>query len=276
MEDGFRGRCMLIYLLSPLLCFQGLALEYMPTLREAYASSTDPETKILLLRTMFDLVALYGATNMGRGVASDALQPLIEAMQDPNETIHSTAVHGIAKLVLMGQIEDEKTLRMLATFFFHPATADNPKLRQALSVFFQIYPHSSKSAKLALAKVVPPLWFDLVGHYKRLDKESQSSMTAPLLLGQQLLDWIDMRKLEPRNHDADAEPINLHLQAAFDIVMTLLTTKSASVRKLTCQMFGKLDLETPGSIKTIKKLLYAVERLKQFINDTTALNALKK
>lgn len=165
-----------------------------------------------------------------------------------------------------------QTLRLLATLFFHPATVDNAKLRQCLSVFFEIYPHTSKAAKLALLKVIPPLWLDLVGLYKRLDKQTQSTMTAPLLIGQVLLDWIDIRKLQT----PDPEATNLHLQATLDLVMSLLSTKSASTRKLTCQMFARIDLETPGSLKIIRKLLFALERLKQFTNDTTALNALKK
>lgn len=41
-------------------------------------------------------------------------------------------------------------------------------------------------------------------------------------------------------------------------------------------MLARVDLDTPAPVKAIKKLLFALERLKQFTNDIIALNALKK
>ncbi|KAI9029284.1 nuclear condensing complex subunit [Hyaloraphidium curvatum] len=253
---------------------QGLAVEYMPMFRETFGSSEDSDVRTLCLRTMCDLIALHGASGMGRGVAGDALKPLLSAVEGASsEAVHTTAVHGVAKLILAGQINDERTLHFLASLFFHPATANNAKLRQCLSAFFEIYPQSSPRAKSSLAKIVTTLWMELLSIYKRLDKQSQGTMTSPLLIGQQLLDWIDVRKLQPGAEDVQP---NLHLEVALELVHKLLSTRSASIRKVTCQVLAKMDLETAGSLKTLKKLLAAVERLKQLTNDTTALNALKK
>lgn len=87
---------------------RGLAVEHYPTFRNGFDEAEGTDIKILCLKSMFDLVALYGASIMGRGNAQDALKPLTDAVQYPSEAVNSVAVQGVAKLILMGQVDDDK------------------------------------------------------------------------------------------------------------------------------------------------------------------------
>jgi hypothetical protein len=103
----FRSYCCL-----SLFCLldKGLAVEYFPTFRETFGAAESLDIKTICLRTMFDLVCLYGAPSMGRGDPQNALKTLVDALQYPSEAINSVAVHGVAKLALLGQVEDEKVI----------------------------------------------------------------------------------------------------------------------------------------------------------------------
>lgn len=87
---------------------RSLAVDHYSTFRDTFAAAASMDIRTLCLRSMFDLVCLYGATTMGRGNSPDALKPLLDALEYPSEVINSIAVQGVSKLALLGQVDDEK------------------------------------------------------------------------------------------------------------------------------------------------------------------------
>ena len=66
------------------------------------------------------------------------MSTLIPFLSSSSEDLRTTAVEGACKLLLSNRINDPQLLSRLLILFYNPTTAEDVRLRQCLSVFFQV------------------------------------------------------------------------------------------------------------------------------------------
>jgi condensin complex subunit 3 len=96
----------------------------------------------------FDLSAEEAAGTPS--MQSVALDTLVPYLSNSDTDMRTMATEGVAKLMLSNRVNDPKLLSRLLILFYNPTTAEDTRLRQCLSIFFQAYAFSSPHHRLCL------------------------------------------------------------------------------------------------------------------------------
>ena len=78
--------------------------------------------------------------------------------------VAAAAAESLAKLMLANVLTEDDILTVLVETYFHPVSAQNDPLKQALSYFFPVYCHSVPENQYCMARV----WHSLFNSQDRL------------------------------------------------------------------------------------------------------------
>lgn len=236
----------------------------------------DKNLQKLTLKTIFDLVMLYGT-----GVFDEeAISYVIKYGLGSNEAdVLVLIVEGACKLIMTKMISDPEILEALAILYFHPSTQQHQRLRQCLSFFFPMYLLSSFDNQRTFGKVMTPILASLIAAYSGID--SESGLNINLIAGQ-LLEWTDWRRIESfRVEDCDLmkKPTTadkqLHADMALEFIERLVS--DSALQKDGAKVIGLFILDKDCEKKLLQKLQSLCEDLRvEVITDAAAVKNLKK
>lgn len=201
----------------------------------------DQELRLQALKTMFDLVVLYGMGEFEAAEEATICKTFKRALVDEDPLVETLAVEGVAKLLLLRILNDKETLRGLLMLYFHPRTQNNERMLQCLTYFFSVYSQSSAASQALLASVVVSA-FACIVEYKQPTGSSQSMDNAMTLVHvvQLLVDMTDFRRLAP-NVEANEASKRAHGVIAVD-ALERMKTGSLTSKKWMLALANKLTL----------------------------------
>ncbi|KAI9319753.1 nuclear condensing complex subunit, partial [Dichotomocladium elegans] len=228
------------------------------------------------LMILFDLIMIYGLPAIQEKLDdADELRNIFEICLDhDSQVIQSTAVEGLAKLMLTRVYKDESILKLLVILYFFPATFDNIKIQQCLSYFFPAYCYSAFENQQRMAKVAIPAILELCEIYKDLGRDEK--MVSPSQIADMLADWTDPRKIATSKiTTGDKSTVDMNLQAtlAFDILKAIFRHPGL-VLKTMVHMLLKIHIADADQdhLKVIKLLIERIEDEKP-IKETMVRNS---
>lgn len=187
-------------------------------------------------------------------VRRDALDLIVSSLYDPEIELQALAAEGYAKLFLHRVIADGSVLIGLLQLYFHPATAENARLRQTLTYFLQAFAYSSSSNQVLLAECVVSLLDGLL--------PMQESLKITLLqAGSQLIELCDPANLIGQAIRGDSAQHG-HAHLAEQLAWACLGSIDEAPRlRLLCQLLNKLYLNNEWPPYSIKRLLLVLGQL---------------
>ncbi|KAI9090308.1 nuclear condensing complex subunit [Phlyctochytrium arcticum] len=243
-----------------LMCLldKDLAKSHLPIFTSAFVDNRQA-ISLLALKEFFDLTILFGPSLLAD---SGALSEVIsETLQCDDEELLALAVEGAAKLMILGYLSDPTILQQIIILYFHPLTKDMNRLRQCLSYFLPVYSHAScKHQKLLRTVIVPCLQILIQEHVV-----SKDAMIQPLQIGQQLVDWTDVRKVvgfERGSADVDE---GLHADLAIDLLEASILDEDLATQKLFCQLLNRLYFGSFAGLERIARVAELINTLKEAV-----------
>ncbi|KAJ3336039.1 hypothetical protein HDU93_003825 [Gonapodya sp. JEL0774] len=227
-----------------------------------------------ILQTVCDLLALYSTSAFDVNVRDSACAFLILSSDNQDEQVASFAVEGLAKLLLLGVINDRNILEKLALIYFDPSEdrRTRPRERQCLSFFFEAYSHSSASNQENIGAIAGSV-------FSKVLQESELSelRMSPLQIGLQLLDWADSSKLvdlktsQPKiiSSQGDAQG-----QVAVDLLK--IPFRDQSNIKVIAQLLTKVNVSQQWNREQLEKATLLVGNVRKLVPDVASTNNLKK
>ncbi|KXS18626.1 hypothetical protein M427DRAFT_121059 [Gonapodya prolifera JEL478] len=235
---------------------------------------SDSSFASLCVKTVCDLLALHSLAPFGEELAKSATSFLVSSVDDADDQISVPAVEGLAKLLLVGIIDDSSILEKLALVYFDTSGTRQHKSRerQCLSFFFETYSHLSPPNQRKVGRIVGPV-------FKRLlrDTESWETGITPSQIGLQMISWTDSSRLAPTSkHPKDEKELkgDPHGQVAVDLLK--LAYKDSSNVKLIAQLLTKLNVNAAWSRENLEKATILLGNVRKLVSDVTSTNNLKK
>ncbi|KAG0227520.1 hypothetical protein BGW42_002912 [Actinomortierella wolfii] len=229
-----------------------------------FAPNASVQLKALSLKIVFDLILTFGMTTMSSQVTEERiLNDMLKSLESDSDIIQAIAAEGIAKLMLTKLLKSSEIMQALIILYFDPETANNNHLRQCLNYFLQVYFHSAHENQVSLAPLVTPILVKLIEIYT----ESNGSMPTPNVMGQQLLEWVEPKRvLGAENVDADqiGKTIDFGLPAniGIDIAKALFTEERNHVRKHLVAILHKVRLDNDAGEVRLKTMTLLLGNLK--------------
>lgn len=119
----------------------------------------------------------------------------LKAVKSPDPGVATTGAVAASKLMLLNTLRDPDLLKALTVAYFNPESQQNPGLRQALTYFLPVYCHSRKENAERMSSVAVSVIHALLGVQDELDEEGDVEMVGLNVIGSQIVDWTDPRKL---------------------------------------------------------------------------------
>lgn len=230
----------------------------------------------------------------------------LKALKSPEHGVASTGAIAASKLMLLNTLRDPDLLRALTIAYFNPESQHNPGLRQALTYFLPVYCHSRKENAERMASVAVSVMHALWAVQDELEEEGDVEMVGLTVVGSQIVDWTDPRKLVGAEEmggrlvtgEAQVEGLgDAHLLLAEELLEKILNSGAPS--KSRCQfplgsqltkgtgdekkhlisMLGKLHIHSSCSANKVQALSELVEEgldSKTAATDSAARNAMTK
>lgn len=121
-----------------------VAQRYMILFLQAVRNDMDA-IQLTAMKVLFDLLFAFDLNSTDDDDDEDAvsmqsavLDILLPYLNHADEEFRTIAVEGCGKLLLGNRVSDPKLLSRLLILFYNPATAEDTRLRQCLSMFFQV------------------------------------------------------------------------------------------------------------------------------------------
>lgn len=139
--------------------------------------------------------------------------------------------------MLLNTLREPELLKALTVAYFNPETKQNPGLQQALTYFLPVYCHTRKENAERMASIAVPLIHAMHTLTRDLDEDEKAEMVGLKVIGAQIADWTDPRKLvgvedvmgEPNEDAQKIEGLgDAHLILAEEILEKLMTPGSQS------------------------------------------------
>ncbi|KAI9009581.1 nuclear condensing complex subunit [Gaertneriomyces semiglobifer] len=207
------------------------------------------------LQMFFDLTIRYGRNQV---VDDELLVEIIsETLQCDDDNLLTLAIEGAAKLMMLGYLHDQTILQQIIVLYYHPHTKTMNRLRQCLSYFLPVFAHASHRNQQLLQLVALPCLTILIQEYLA----NKDSMIQPLQIGQQLVEWTDVRKLVRFHSGVEDVDEGLHAELAIQLLQAALQERDPTIQKIYCQLLTKINIEaSAGAIRLtqIAELITAV------------------
>ncbi|KAJ3159991.1 hypothetical protein HDU86_001256 [Geranomyces michiganensis] len=218
---------------------------------------TDQRTELssLALKVFFDLSVLFGPDLLlTPGLLTEVIS---ETLQCDDEDLLTLAVEGSAKLMMLSFMSDELVLQQIIVLYYHPHTRNMNRLRQCLSYFLPVFAHAAHANQALLQTVIVPSLRILAQEYV----ESKDSMVAPLLIGGQLIDWIDVRRVVRAEGTEESAGDEMHALLALELLELAKEEQDLATEKLWCQLLSKLHLADCADAEKLTRIAEATSAL---------------
>ncbi|KAE9396732.1 hypothetical protein BT96DRAFT_921993 [Gymnopus androsaceus JB14] len=179
--------------------------------------------------------------------------------EEPSEDVRAVLCMGLAKLALPGVLVDKKIVELLLKDYFGPRNADNQKLKQCLSFFFQAYCASSVENQKMISSIFVPIYCDLCKISAELEDDEEMATMAQIV--GMILDWTSPNTLFDKEHASDSY---LHFDIARDIVKELLNKDSELLKdhkKVLVQHLSKLSLPENADEAAVRYLNLLMDKV---------------
>ncbi|KAH7042627.1 chromosome condensation complex Condensin, subunit G [Macrophomina phaseolina] len=213
----------------------------------------------------------------------------LKAVKSADPGVATTGAVAASKLMLLNTLRDPDLLKALTVAYFNPESQQNPGLRQALTYFLPVYCHSRKENAERMSSIAVSVIHALSGVQEELDEEGDVEMVGLNVVGSQIVDWTDPRKLVGADEmggklvsgENKIEGLgDAHLLLAEDLLEKILTPGTTrDEKKVYISMLGKLHVHTSCSTEKIQSVSDLVEEgldSKAGSTDATFRNALTK
>ncbi|EOD51203.1 putative condensin subunit cnd3 protein [Neofusicoccum parvum UCRNP2] len=213
----------------------------------------------------------------------------LKAVKSAEPGVSTTGAVAASKLMLLNTLRDPDLLKALTIAYFNPESQHNPGLRQALTYFLPVYCHSRKENAERMASIAVSVIHALWGVQEELEEEGDIEMVGLGVVGSQIVDWTDPRKLVGAEDlggklvsgETKIEGLgDAHLLLADELLEKILTPGTLKdEKKIYISMLGKLHVHTTCSAERIQSATEIVEEAldsKIAASDATARNALTK
>ncbi|KAF9077355.1 nuclear condensing complex subunit [Rhodocollybia butyracea] len=279
-EQGLR--CLgLISLLSRPLAQNALAFFVKQMLDER----NPEELRIIAIQAIFDILMLYDQGIMVEPFdVAFWVQQFTAWLEQENSTedIRAVLCMGLAKLMLPGVLVDGKIMEVLLTQYFAPRNANNQKLKQCLSFFFQAYCAASIENQKMISTIFIRIYCNLCRTSDTLeDDEEMASMGQ---ISGMILEWTSPNTLyvdKDRDEEEKGKDSRLHFDIAMDICKELLNKDSEldkNHKKVLCQHLFKLSLPEDVDEDAVRYLSLVIDKVPSCrpFADTASKNAFLK
>ena len=114
---------------------------------------------LLFQQVLFDLLFAFDLASIPTDATDDSapatlqaaiMETLMPFLSSSSVELRTTAVEGVCKLMIANRINEPKLLSRLLILFYNPTTAEDVRLRQCLSVFFQAFAFSSPHHRICI------------------------------------------------------------------------------------------------------------------------------
>lgn len=250
INSGFEAVQALGLLCLALACSlsRDLAVEYAELFMDFISLAGTAESSEVALRTVFDLVLLYGTG----AFPGNILDALTLTLCDDRQGIQSVATEGFSKLLLHGilpadQASTLQILQGLLQLYYHPSTEGECRLRQCLAYFFPAFALSKAANQRAIAKVAVPF---LVAWLK-----SGAVGIALSSIAAQLAHLTDASCLVEGAECDSGACGSPHDTVLLDACWAVLDDPERLAKPLLCVLLPKLSLAAGLSPLTVKKAI---------------------
>ncbi len=198
------------------------------------------ELKTEALRIICDILMCHGPHIFSGDSAATINNLFKKAMAtEAGPEVQACSTLCAAKLLLTGIVGPNAFLPEMVLLYYDPATADNISLRQALSYFFPVFSYSKAANQTALAEIAVALLSQLVARFEEQNAAQTlqtMTMTTPILMAAQLLDWCDPRKLVLSGPEQlDIQSSQVHFAIARNICERLHESSSSDSKISLCK-----------------------------------------
>ncbi|KAK8229188.1 nuclear condensing complex subunit [Phyllosticta capitalensis] len=231
--------------------------------------------------------------------ANPLLKPILKiylrSLKHESEVIARDGAIGASKLMLLNTLREPELLKALTVAYFNPETKQNPGLQQALTYFLPVYCHTRKENAERMASIAVPLIHAMHTLTRDLDEDEKAEMVGLKVIGAQIADWTDPRKLvgvedvmgEPNEDAQKIEGLgDAHLILAEEILEKLMTPGSQTLpeeeKSTLASMMGKLVVHpwvSPEKVQSVTDLVREIMDdgdLTKYVSDTAGRNAVTK
>ncbi|KAF9168468.1 hypothetical protein DFQ26_007599 [Actinomortierella ambigua] len=229
-----------------------------------FAANASDQLKSLSLKIVFDLILTFGMTNMSAQVTEERIHTdLLKSLDDSSEVIQAIAAEGVAKLMLTKLLKSPEVMQKLVILYFIPETANNNHLRQCLNYFLQVCFHSAHENQVVLAPLVTPILVTLIEKFT----ESNGSMPTPNVMGQQLLEWVEPKRVLGADSADASQPgkaidFGLPANIGIDIAKLLFTEERNHIRKHLVAILHKVRMDNDAGEIRLKTMTLLLGNLK--------------
>ncbi|PWN53081.1 ARM repeat-containing protein [Violaceomyces palustris] len=242
-----------------------LALDTFPLFLDQVQRGKE-EIKLRSIQCVFDLLIVHGLNYLcsrnpsGEEVAVKQITNyLLSMLEDDDARVQCSASEGMAKLMLIGMVQDDEALKSLVLVYMSPETCENQELRQCLSYFLPVYCCSSVANQRRLQRVFVPILQVLTEVYQEMEEDQE--MVTPHQVGMQLVEWTDPAKLVlPEGRQPDTA---IQVDVAVDLIQAMFKIDDRDERKVMCQLLSKLYLPDDLEEWKVKQLMFLGRRLKE-------------
>ncbi|KAL2690983.1 nuclear condensing complex subunit [Phyllosticta citricarpa] len=218
------------------------------------------------------------------------LKIYLRSLKSESETVARNGAIGASKLMLLNTLREPELLKALTIAYFNPETKQNPGMQQALTYFLPVYCHTRKENAERMASIAVPLIHAMSVLKGDFDQDEQAEMVSMNVVGAQIVDWTDPRKLVGAEEvtgqmTEGAQKIeglgDAHLILAEEILEKIMTPGySKDEKKVLTSMASKLTVHpfaSPEKIQSVSDLLQELEEdSSKFLTDATMRNAVAK
>ncbi|TPX32785.1 hypothetical protein SmJEL517_g04178 [Synchytrium microbalum] len=258
-------RCLALYCMLD----KQVAVERMPLFLYAYQHG-DGTMRQDGLEAAFDLVTLHGLAVFAEVESPDGddLVKLLEkSLQAQEPELATIAAEGICKLVMLKTVYNATILEVLVLLYFHPETAENPRLRQCLSYFFPVFFHASSDHRRLLAEI----FISSMRTMLELHQTYKDDMVGPLPSAQQMIEW-----LEDTHGDSEETSCSIQPQIAMDLLDAISKEEAPGTARLFANVLNKLVIRPCAGTELINDLIQVSNQVQPMMTDTLVKNALKR
>ncbi|KAJ7722735.1 nuclear condensing complex subunit [Mycena maculata] len=267
------------------LIAKSLALKSLPLFVSQAEANVPEALRLNLLKIIFDLLMVHGGTILAPGGEYAESIPTFLMTQltkesdkdDTSPKVLALLGTGIAKLILAGMINDEKTVESLLMVYFSPYNAENQELKQCVAFFAPVYSHSSARNQRVMRDIFTSVFVKLSKLHQVLEDDEE--VVDLMQVAGMWLYWTDPFQVHGRTGDA-GDPL-IQFEMAVNIIRSLLKNSenlTKDDKKILCQMLGKLHIPDEvdvDNIRTLKLLMHTLN-LRRPLRDATSNNTFKK
>ncbi|KAF9003759.1 hypothetical protein BDZ89DRAFT_1080873 [Hymenopellis radicata] len=241
-------------------------LNALAMIMDTEKSALNHQLKVVMLKTIFDLIVLYERDVATMDWVNGAVRALLKRLAtEPEPELQALICTGLCKFFIAGIITDDEVLLQLLVSYFSADTVGNEELRQSLALFFNVYSNSSPENKGRVAEMFIGTFVD---NYSTENVESKTE-TPPSSMINQFLEWTQPHSLKMPDNASNEEreqmskkSENIQLEMAYTMLQALYKpTLGKEEKKAICQSLSKIHRPDSYDLHEGVKLVILIDTL---------------